>query len=87
MKSGVRISTEYFLSCAMYNKDFLDALSIVSFMVGIANYDENLSQSDKDDLMKSLDEKTNGMIARLEVRIEEQNAMLREILEKLERIK
>ena len=71
----------------MYNKDFLDALSIVSFMVGIANYDENLSQSDKDDLMKSLDEKTNGMIARLEVRIEEQNAMLREILEKLERIK
>ena len=71
----------------MYNKDFLDALSIVSFMVGIANYDENLSQSDKDDLMKSLDEKTNAMISRLEVRIEEQNAMLREILEKLERIK
>lgn len=71
----------------MYNKDFLDALSIVSFMVGIANYDENLSQSDKDDLMKSLDEKTNAMISHLEVRIEEQNAMLREILEKLERIK
>ncbi len=71
----------------MFNKDFLDALSVVSFMVGIANYDENLSQSDKDDLMKSLDEKTNAMIKHLEVRIEEQNAILREILEKLERIK
>lgn len=67
----------------MFSKDFIDALSVVSFMVGIANYDENLSQSDKDDLMKSLDEKTNVMIQHLEIRIEEQNAMLREILEKL----
>lgn len=68
----------------MFNKDFIDALSVVSFMVGIANYDENLSQSDKDDLMKSLDEKTNAMIQHLEVRIEEQNTMLREILNRLE---
>lgn len=67
----------------MFSKDFIDALSVVSFMVGIANYDENLSQSDKDDLMKSLDEKTNAMIQHLEIRIEEQNAILREILEKL----
>ena len=67
----------------MFSKDFIDALSVVSFMVGIANYDQNLSQSDKDDLMKSLDEKTNAMIQHLEIRIEEQNAILREILEKL----
>ena len=49
-----------------FNKDFIDAISLISFMVGIANYDENLSQSDKDDLMKSLDEKTNEMLTRLE---------------------
>lgn len=67
----------------MYNQDFLDALSLVSFMVGIANYNENLSQSDKDDLMTSLDNKTNAMLERLEKDLEEQNVMLRAILEKL----
>ena len=71
----------------MFNQNFIDALSLVSFMVGIANYDENLSQSDKDDLMKSLDEKTNFMLKQLEIRIEEQNTILKEILEKLERLK
>ena len=67
----------------MFNQDFLDALSLVSFMVGIANYNENLSQSDKDDLMTSLDKKTNSMLERLEKDLEEQNVMLRAILEKL----
>lgn len=71
----------------MFSQDFMDALSLVSFMVGIANYNENLSQSDKDDLMTSLDKKTNSMLDRLEKDLEEQNIMLREILEKLERIK
>lgn len=67
----------------MFNQDFLDALSLVSFMVGIANYNENLSQSDKDDLMTSLDNKTNSILERLEKDLEEQNVMLRAILEKL----
>lgn len=71
----------------MFSQDFMDALSLVSFMVGIANYNENLSQSDKDDLMTSLDKTTNSMLTRLEKDLEEQNIMLREILEKLERIK
>ena len=60
----------------MFNKDFIDALSVVSFMVGIANYDENLSQSDKDDLMKSLDEKTNTLLTKLEKDLEYQNNIL-----------
>lgn len=67
----------------MFNQDFLDALSLVSFMVGIANYGENLSQSDKDDLMTSLDKKTNSILETLKASLEEQNAMLREILKKL----
>lgn len=49
----------------------------------IANYNENLSQSDKDDIMTNLDNKTNAMLERLEKDLEEQNKMLREILEKL----
>lgn len=67
----------------MFNQDFLDALSLVSFMVGIANYGENLSQSDKDDLMTSLDKKTNSILETLKASLEEQNMMLREILKKL----
>ena len=62
-----------------YDKDFMDALALVSFIIGIANYNENLSQSDKDDMMHSLDTKTNEMLERLEADLEEQNVMLREI--------
>lgn len=67
-----------------YNQDFLDAISLVSFMIGIANYNENLSQSDKDDMMHALDEKANNMLERLETDLEEQNKLLRQILDKLE---
>lgn len=66
------------------NQDFLDALTFVSFVVGMANYNENLTQNDKDDLMRGLDQKTNEMLARIEQDLEEQNTMLREILSRLE---
>ena len=67
-----------------YNQDFLDAVSLVSFIIGIANYNENLSQSDKDDMMHALDEKANNMLEKLEADLEEQNELLRKILDKLE---
>ena len=54
-----------------YNQDFLDAVALVSFIIGIANYNENLSQSDKDDMMHALDEKANVMLERLEADLEE----------------
>lgn len=66
------------------NQDFLDALTFVSFVVGMANYNENLTQSDKDDIMRGLDRKTNEMLVRIGQDLEEQNAMLREILRRLE---
>ena len=66
-----------------YNQDFMDAVSLVSFMIGVANYNENLSQSDKDDMMHALDEKTNAMLERLEADLEKQNELLRQILDKL----
>lgn len=69
----------------MMNQDLLDAMTFVSFIVGMANYNENLTQSDKDDLIKGLDQKTNAMLARIEQDLEEQNTMLREILSRLEK--
>ena len=69
-----------------YNQNFLDALTLVSFMIGVANYDENLSQSDKDDMMQKLDKRTNKMLARLEEDLEYQNQILDKQTELLEKI-
>lgn len=69
----------------MYNQNFLDALAITSFLVGIANYNENLTQNDKDDIMKRLDQQTKDILVKLQKSIDEQNEMLREILRRLEK--
>lgn len=73
------------------NQKFLDSLALVSFVLGVANYDENLSQSDKDDIMEKFDKQTREMIERLEIDLEAQNEILRhqnkmleEILKRLE---
>ena len=65
------------------NDDFMDALAVVSFLIGLANYQENLTQSDKDDLLHKLDQQTKDLLERLEKDLEEQNDMLREILNEL----
>ena len=67
-----------------YNQDFLDAIALVSFLIGVANYNENLTQSDKDDIMKSLDKQTNDILIKVQECLEEQNKMLKEILERLD---
>ena len=67
----------------MYDRDFMDAVALVSFIIGIANYNENLTQSDKDDIMKSLDQQTQDILEKVQAALEEQNNMMREILEKL----
>ena len=67
----------------MYDQSFLDAVALVSFIIGLVNLEENLSQSDKDDIMEQLDKKTNAILERLESDLEKQNEMLREVLEKL----
>ena len=50
----------------------------------MANYSENLTQSDKDDIMKTLDQQTRDILTKIEESLERQNEMLREILDRLE---
>ena len=64
----------------MRNQDFLDAISILSFMVGIANYNENLTQNDKAEIMDKLDRQTRDILICLQNEIKKQNAMLESIL-------
>ena len=66
-----------------YNQNFMDALALVGFMVGIANYNENLSQSDKDDIMEKLDKQTSELLETIQTEIEHQNMLLEEILSRL----
>lgn len=68
----------------MYEQDTLNTIAILSFLVGIANYNENLTQSDKDDIMHSLDKQTTDILNKVQESLNEQNKMLKEILNKLE---
>lgn len=61
------------------NLDFLDILSIISFAISIANYNQNLQQSSNDDLMKEIDQKTTELLSKLESDISRQNADISEI--------
>ena len=67
----------------MYDQNFLDAIALVSFIVGIMNYQENLTQSDKDDIINHLDQQTKDILSEVQAKLEEQNAMLKEILDRL----
>lgn len=67
----------------MYNQDMLDIIAIVSFLVGIANYNENLTQNDKDDIMQRLDQQTKDILVCVQAALDEQNIMLKEILNRL----
>lgn len=68
----------------LLNDDFLDVMACMGFAIGLVNYQENLKQSNNDDIMNSLDEKTTMLIERIEKDLEEQNSMLQAILKKLE---
>lgn len=70
----------------MFNSDALDAIALVSFIIGMANYNENLTQNDKDDIMKRLDQQTKDILVKVQNALEEQNYMLEQILDKLNEV-
>ena len=68
-----------------YNEDFLDALTLVSFMIGVANYNENLTQNDKAEIMERLDTQTTEILEHIQAELEKQNEMMTEILQELKK--
>lgn len=71
----------------MYDQEsLLNAVALISFLIGVANYNENLTQSDKDDIMHSLDKRTNDILHEVQKSLDEQNEMLLEILERIKRL-
>lgn len=66
------------------NSETLDILSIISFIISILNYQENLKQTSNNELLKELQKQdeimTNEIIDRLQT-IEKQNKKILNILE------
>lgn len=61
----------------------LDALSVLSILLGYENLIENRQQSRQNDVQSANDKQAAYMLAELDRKFEEQNAMLRKILEVL----
>lgn len=64
----------------------LDSMAITSFIISLLNYEENIKQSNNDDIMKELDKDTNVLIDKIEAEITNQNKLLIDISSKLETI-
>lgn len=59
----------------------LDILSVMSFLLGLENLQENRQQSAHNDVSAANDKQAKFILEELGRKFEEQNAMLREILE------
>lgn len=62
---------------------FLDLLAITSFWIGIGNYNMNLTQDDKQDLLKGLNEKSGELLSEIHNHLAEQDRKIDLILEAL----
>lgn len=66
--------------------DFLDVLNICSFMIGLKNLEENLSQSDKQELIHDLNQKTDYLLNEINKHLEIQDEKIDKILEILKEV-
>ena len=60
--------------------DLLDVLNILSFVIGLLNYDENLTQNDKQELLEELDNQTTTLLEEIHAHLKEQDIKIEEIL-------
>lgn len=65
------------------NLDILDALNIVSFIIGYLNYQENLTQTDKQDIMHAFDKQTKTLLNDINNHLVNQDIKINKIMEVL----
>lgn len=66
--------------------DFLDVLNICSFMIGLKNLEENLSQSDKQELIHDLNQKTDYLLNEINKHLEIQDDKIDELLIRIKQL-
>lgn len=64
-----------------FDDNFLDWISILSFSIGIANYAENITQTDMQELTKEVDNKTSTLLSELHGHLEKQDKKIDNILQ------
>ena len=62
---------------------FLDTLNIMSFLIGTMNYQENLTQGDKQELLETFSKKADDLLKEIHSHLEEQDNKIDTILEVL----
>ena len=63
--------------------DFLDLISIMSFVIALMNLDENMTQGDKQELMERFNEKADSLLNEIHQHLEDQDIKLDLIMEEL----
>lgn len=66
--------------------DYLDILNIMSFVVGLKNLEENMGQSDKQELIHDLGDKADLLLREIHGHLQEQDEKINLILEKIEKL-
>ena len=67
--------------------DFLDLISIMSFVIAVENLEENVTQSDKQELLEEFNDKATLLLNEIHAHLEEQDAKLSVIEQTLKEIK
>lgn len=67
--------------------DFLDILGVLSFVIAVINLDENLSQSDKQELLEEFNDKASLLLTEIHNHLEKQDVKLSSIEQLLKEIK
>jgi len=62
---------------------FLDTLGILSFIIGTMNFNENLTQGDKQDLLEEFSTKADVLLKEIHSHLEKQDNKLDKILEEI----
>ena len=63
--------------------DFLDIITLLSFVISVENLEQNLSQNDKQDLQNDLSEKAEKILSEIHTHLEKQDKLLNQIWSKL----
>ena len=68
----------------MQNNELINLINILSFMVGVENLSENRIQSAHNDVQTANDKQAEYLLNEINRQFDEQNKMLKKILELLE---
>lgn len=63
--------------------DFLDLITLASFVIALQNLDENITQSDKADLQEDLSQKAELLLSEIHGHLERQDELLKQILKEV----